>query len=316
MKGRRRIVMRVPGHITLYDVSSDGRMLVRTDSRQVGILAMGPGQNTESDLSVLDASGLVGISADGQVIAAEVGGESGGPKGSVYLRKTDGSPPVRLGDGSAWALSPDGKWVSTFTSVDATTRRYALLPVGAGEERVIAIPQLEGVNVVFGWRPDNETLLVFGLGKSRSYQNFAWNQKSGMLKPIGPEGQADQLPLVSPDTSRILTKGPDGNWWVYPVDGGAGILVKGLTEHIAPVCWRSDNRSLFVAMHHDENRMHMVSILDVETGVRTPWKEIRPSRPVEQVSNLKITPDGRAYAYNFIVKNTDLYVASSGKTTR
>jgi eukaryotic-like serine/threonine-protein kinase len=38
MKGHRRIVMRAPGHLTLYDVASDGRMLIRTDNRQVGIL--------------------------------------------------------------------------------------------------------------------------------------------------------------------------------------------------------------------------------------------------------------------------------------
>jgi hypothetical protein len=310
LKGRRRLVLRAPGHLTLYDVASDGRMLIRTDNRQVGILGMAPGSTAETDLSCLDSSNLAGISADGQVIAAAVSGESGGPKGSIYSRKTDGSPPVRLGDGAAWALSPDGKWVSGFSSVDAVTRRYTVLPTGAGEEHEIAIPQLKGVDIVFGWRPDNETLLVFGCGKTRNYQNYAWNQKSGDLRLIGPEGQGDLLPMASPDTSRILTKGPDGKWWIYPVDGGESFAVKGLSPHDSPVHWRSDNRSIFIVTHHDENRMLPVSILDVESGVKTPWKEIRPSRPVEQVQNLDITPDGRAYAYNFIVKTSDLYIAS------
>jgi Tol biopolymer transport system component len=312
MKGERRVVTRAPGHLTLYDVASDGRMLIRTDNRMEGILAMAPGQNEEIDLTCLDASSLAGLSSDGSVIAASVGGESGGAKGSVYLRKTDGSPPVRLGDGAAWALAPDGKWVSAFTSVDKATRRYVLLPAGAGEEQVISIPQFKGVNIVFGWRPNGD-LLVFGPAKTRGYQNVVWNRQSGALSPIGPEGQADLVPAVSPDTRRILTAGPDGKWWTYPVDGGEGSPVKGLSSHDVPLDWRADNKSIYFTTHHDENRMLHVSILDLDSGSRTPWKEIHPSRPVEQILRLRITPDGRAYAYNYLVKSSDLYVASPAK---
>jgi serine/threonine protein kinase/Tol biopolymer transport system component len=313
MKGQRRILARAPGHLTLYDVASDGRMLIRTDNRQLGILGAAPGGSQEMDLSCLDASRLIGISADGQAIAAEVSGESGGPKGSVYLRKTDGSSPVRIGDGAAYALSPDGQWVSGYSAVGSNMRRYALLPAGAGEEHEINVPQLKGFGVVFGWRPDHETLLVFGPGKTRNYQNYAWNQTSGALKPIGPEGQGDVIPLVSPDTQRIITKGPDGNWWAYSVDGGESRRIQGLTTHDYPVGWRSDNRSIYIVTHHNENQMLPVSTLDIETGARAPWKEIRPMRPVEQVENLKITPDGKAYAYNFIVKTSDLYITSPVK---
>src|SRR5262249_19591012 len=100
LKGRQRVLMRVPGHATVYDVARDGRALLRTDSRQLGILGTAPGETLERDLSCLDMSVLAGISEDGTVIAASVSGDSGGPKGSsVYLRKTDGSPCVRLGDG-------------------------------------------------------------------------------------------------------------------------------------------------------------------------------------------------------------------------
>ena len=34
----------------------------------------------------------------------------GGPKYAVYIRKTDGSPAIRLGEGNGLSLSPDGKW--------------------------------------------------------------------------------------------------------------------------------------------------------------------------------------------------------------
>lgn len=308
MKGRRRVVFRVPGHVTLYDIARDGRVLMRTDVRQQGILGAAPGHATECDLSCLDASELTGISDDGSMIVATIEGESGGPKGSVFMRKTDGSPPVRLGDGAAWAVSPDGKWVSAFSSVNQSTRRFVVLPTGAGEEREIAIPSLKNMNAVFGWSADGETLFIHGPGKTKGWQNFMWNSKTGALRPITPEGLGDGLPQVSPDRQKILAVGPDARLWVYPVDGGTAQPVNGLSEHDIVSGWRADSKSVYVVMHHDENKTLPVAIVDVATGKRTPWKEITPSRPVEQTLRLQVTPDGRAYAYNYLVKTSVLYV--------
>jgi hypothetical protein len=54
-----------------------------------------------------------------------------------------------------------------------------------------------------------------------------------------------------------------------------------------------------------------VWIVDIATGKRSPWKEIRPSQPIDFRNDLHlhITPDGRAYAYNFSMEMSDLYVA-------
>ena len=46
-------------------------------------------------------------------------GEGGGPGYSAYLRKTDGSPAVRLGEGSSQGFSPDGQWALAFRDLDA-----------------------------------------------------------------------------------------------------------------------------------------------------------------------------------------------------
>jgi hypothetical protein len=278
------------------------------DTRQEGILGVAPGDPTERDLSCMDASELDGIADDGRTIVATIVGESGGPQGSVYLRNTDGSPPIRLGDGAAWALSPDGKWVSGYSSTDPLKRRYVLLPTGAGEERELSIPKLKGMNIVFGWSADGDSLFIHGPGPTKNWQNYLYKPKSGELRPIGPEGMGDGLPLVSPDRQLVLAIGPDDEWWVYPVNGGQAQPVKGLSEHDAIVGWRSDSKSFWLTTHHDENKTLPVSILDLASGKRTEWKEIKPSRPVEQVTRLRITPDGKAYAYNYIVKATELYV--------
>jgi hypothetical protein len=48
--------------------------------------------------------------------------------------------------------------------------------------------------------------------------------------------------------------------------------------------------------------------VDLATGARTPWKHIMPAIPVDELSNLQITPDGQAYAYNYSYARSDLYL--------
>jgi len=54
----------------------------------------------------------------------EEDGDGGGPNYSVYLRKTDGSAAVRLGEGRAIALSPDSAWVVTRVAADDSAQTH------------------------------------------------------------------------------------------------------------------------------------------------------------------------------------------------
>jgi WD40 repeat protein len=309
LKGQRRVVTQIPSHVTLYDVARDGSVLLRTDTRQVGILGKLKSDPAERDLSIMDASNLMGISEDGTAIAANVVGEGGGPMGSVYLRKTDGSPPVRLASGTGWVLSPDGKWISGYSSRNGVDRQNKLFPTGAGEERPVAPGELLGP-AVFGWLPGDQQYLVQGIRPGRKIECFAWDASTNRLRPICPEGIPDQILLLSPDRQWVLSGGPDGQPIAYSVAGGKPQPVQGLSLHDQIVGWRADSRSLFITTHHDTNRTLPIAVLEIANGKRTPWMEIRPARPVDEVFNLGITPDGQSYAYNFRVKVSDLYVAT------
>ena len=48
-------------------------------------------------------------------------------------------------------------------------------------------------------------------------------------------------------------------------------------------------------------------------GRRSSWKEIRAMTPVDSVYNLRITPDGRAYAYNYTHASSDLFLVDGLK---
>ena len=76
---------------------------------------------------------------------------------------------------------------------------------------------------------------------------------------------------------------------------------------------RVDSQALYVVTHHNDNRMMPISVVEVATGKRTPWKELHPAIPVDGLSNPHITPDGRAYAYNYTYVRSELYVGQGMK---
>ena len=101
---------RLPGVTTIKDISKDGRVLMANETYRLEIQGRRPGDDKETELSWLDFSLVTDISPDGSAILITESGEGGGPGYSAYLRKTDGSPAVRLGEGSSQGFSPDGQW--------------------------------------------------------------------------------------------------------------------------------------------------------------------------------------------------------------
>ena len=140
LSGKQRKILSIPGALTLHDISSDGRVLVSLDAER---LAMEWAGKQDKDLSWYDWSIAKDISRDGQWVLFEESSEPAGTNYAVAIRKVDGSPPIRLGDGSVGGLSPDGKWaVAVFTG---KPQHISLLPTGPGAPREIPLPGLEDI---------------------------------------------------------------------------------------------------------------------------------------------------------------------------
>ena len=317
LKGHQRLVHRFPGHANIFDIARDSRVLLRTESTELGILGKGPADKTERELSILESGILEGISDDGSMIAVSVTGEAGGPKGSIYTRKLDGSAPVRVGDGHAFVFSPDGKWISGYTVVEGNKRQFRLVPTGAGEERPMNLPALTFA-VPFGWVGD-EQYIVVGLEKGKEYPKawrcFYWEARTNALRPVCPEGMPDDYMFVSPDHKWVLSKAPGSTQVaLYPIAGGDAKIIPGFDpKKEYTTGWRSDSQSVYVMANTGSKPEFSAESLNVFTGKRTPFLEVHPSRPVDEVEYLRITPDGRAYAYNYNNRLSDLYVASGLK---
>ena len=112
LSGRERTVFSSPARLKLNDISRDGqRVLLTRGTTRGGIMVRSGGQRSERDLSWLDYSTVADLSADGKTLLFYEWGEGVGATPTVFLRKTDGSDAVRLGEGRPLALSPDARWV-------------------------------------------------------------------------------------------------------------------------------------------------------------------------------------------------------------
>jgi len=190
----------------------------------------------------------------------------------------------------------------------AGARHFSLLPTGPGEVTEITIPGLRGP-AVLGWLDGGQRYLVVGRAE-KGFQCFAWDARRGNVQPVCPEGTPDSIAyLVSPDGKQVLGPKAQGGWAVYSAEGAAPRDALGIESDEFPVNWRSDNRSVFVRPNRESTASIPVTVVDIVTGKRSAWKEIHPAQPVLEIHDLYITPDGQAYAYNFVLVQSDLYLA-------
>ena len=177
-------------------------------------MALAPGAAKESDLTWLDDSLVADLSRDGQkLVLLNEGGIAEGANEAVYLRKTDGSPAVRLGEGVA-----RGVHRREMGDHEAGQRASFFMPTGAGEPKALATPGLE-VKLA-GWFPDGkkiyynasfagkaDTPLRAGRGRRRAPAHRARRAFSaGPSRPTAssspPETRIEARVLSSPGRGR------------------------------------------------------------------------------------------------------------------
>jgi len=309
LNGRSRLITRVPGNLELDDISRDGRVLANHHTILEIVGGLAPGQEKERDLSWLDSSTPSDLSLDGRTLVLTESGEGSGATPAVYLRKTDGSPAARLGEGSAIALSPDGKWVLAVVSAGGgKPERLALLPTGPGETRVVN----DRLELFTGgaWLPDGKRFVFSAREKGHVNRIFVQSLEGGDPMPLTPEGffLRPSTNLVTPDGKFVLGRRPGGGASLFSVERGGGEArpVAGLDADDWPVQWSQDGRFLYV--HQRRGVPNKVWQLDPASGKKTPWLEIRPGERVEQVGSLLMTRDGKSYVYGAERVLSELYL--------
>jgi Tol biopolymer transport system component len=317
LSGRQRVLDRIAGAASLYDVSRDGLALIEHAFARWAVRARGPGEAGDRDVSVFDRTSPCDISTDGRRVLLFEWGAAAGERSSAYLGSTDGSPPMRVDVGGATALSPDGRWVLFPNDEEAAPsgvprRRLLLVPTGTGEPQTV--PQGELRVSWATWTPDGRRILVAGREHGKGLQVFVQGADGGGWRAVTPEGVFPQLlatrvPVPVGDDHQVAVPAPNGRLTLYRLDGGGEPReVPGVGPGFVAVRFATDGRSLFVA--GPEATPTRVYRVDLVTGRRTLLHELMPADTagVTTFEQAFVTPDGRSYAYPYRQILQQLYV--------
>jgi Tol biopolymer transport system component len=308
--GRERVVFRMPGTLTLHDLAQDGRVLLTHHTLRREVLARLPGVPELRDLTWLDYSYPADLSDDGSALYFAENGEGGGRGYAVYLRRTDGSPAVRLGEGAALALSPDGRRALASVNYTSDAPQLALLPTGVGEPRRLPRGDLNTQAAAFF--PDGRRLLLAGSRAAGSTRTWVQDAEGGDPQPLSPDGTRFPLSTrpISPDGRAIVVRGPGGEHLLFRVEGGEPVVVPGLQADDQPIRWSGDGRWLFA--YRPGEMPARVDRVDARTGRRESWLAVRPPDPagVLAITPVLLSADGRSCVFGYRRVLSDLYAVS------
>ena len=317
LAGKERLVARIPGTLVVFDIWHDGRVLLARVGRRREVMALQEGEAKERDLSWLDYSYPADLSADGKIVLFDEEGVGGGVQYgnskeltyAVYIRNTDGSPAIRLGEGVADALSPDQKWV--IVQSPGSPEQLRLLPTGAGETQPLTN---DSINHQWArWFPDGKRFVFSGNEPGKGVRLYTQDLSGGTSKPISPEGVDATAFAVSPDGQLVVGTGPDEKGYFYPTAGGDPRVVNGLEAGDIPIIWNKDGRSIY--LYRTGEVPAKVYQLELATGKKTVTQQIVPvdTTGVSTIGPIQTTPDGKTYVYGFHRTLGDLYLVEGLK---
>jgi eukaryotic-like serine/threonine-protein kinase len=309
LSGKERLIYRAPGGVTIHDISRSGLVLLTADKTRLGLFALAPGATHERSLSWFDWSLLTDLSADGKTLLFSESGEAmGNGLGSLFLRNTDGSAAVRLGEGGFGKLSPDGKWALISSGNPA---KLMLLPTGAGQPRQLIDNKMD--HFATGWLADNKTIF-FGaseMDKPRRSYVLDIDSPGAAPKPITPEGAIASY--ATPDGKFLLAGNGKHEYSLIPVDGGTPQKLNlDLQPDEFPIGFIDNGKSVLA---RTRGLPVKITRIDLATGKRSAFKEIVPADPAgaQSIVSLRFSADGQSYAYSLGRWLSDLYVVDGLK---
>ncbi len=308
--GKVRQLLSAPGTLTLHDVGAGGRALISRDAMRSGAIGLAPGETKERDLSWQDWTVPADLSRDGRTLLFVEAGEAGGGEYAVFTRDTNGASAVRLGQGTARALSPDGQWALVLRQ-NLTPPDFVLLPTGVGQQRTLATANVIPTRGQFF--PDSKHILFDGHEPGHASRIYVTSLDGGQPRPISPEGFSLRgVRALAPDGKRLAAISGQG-LALLAIDGGEPQPIQGTQPGDIPLGWSNDERALLIG-HRGETSCP-VSRLDLQSGISTPWKSFSPSTVAGLVTaNCPgFSDDEQHYVFGYTWILSDLFLVENLK---
>jgi hypothetical protein len=234
--------------------------------------------------------------------------EAENPRYAAFLRSTDSSAAVRLGEGVGTRLSPDGQWalaVLFFPESD-----LVIYPTGLGETRSLRSDEIRKY-IWAGWHPDGEHVFVVGTSANTSPRLYLQDRRGGaprLLIDVEIDAAFTIGVPISPDGGHVVLRQPSGRLGLLTVESGELTPVPGAEPNDLPIRFDAGGRSLFVARVSDG--APRIERLDLATGEHTIWRQLRPPDPtgILSIHSVVCTPDGESYSYSHLSEISVLYL--------
>jgi Tol biopolymer transport system component len=312
--GTERRVHSAPGSVQILDISRDGsRVLIRRLTPRAVLMGLAAWESKERELSWFDFSTAADLSADGKTLLFYEWGTGVGGNETVYLRKSDGSNPKRLGDGKPLALSPDGQWALTLQH--SAPPQLVLLPTGVGKPKPLPRGDIAEFFHWAAWSPGGERIFFTAAESGHRPRTWAQDLDGGLPQPVTPEGMAGTL--LAADGKLIAGVDRYQQYYLYPVDGGEPSALTGFEDGDLLLQWSGDGRAIFLRGSADAELK--IYRLDLRTGTRRLWKDLTPPYAAGIIDigtdpgQVRMTPDGRSYVYTLWTAPGELYMAEGLK---
>ena len=246
--GKVRDMQTFDGWVGLKDIAPNGDVLLSRVLFHKGIVVIDR-DGKEQDLTWLNRSGIADISEDGKTIVFT---ERIREEPFVCVRRRDAPDAVRLGEGEAKALSPDGSGCSASRRRPSSSTRWGRPAAGPAPDRSRAALR-HPLGALLPRRQADPRLRQVPRpvrGSTRS------TSRPARLEPLSPEDQIVGTSMThpfSPDARRLLVR-PDDRALRDLHAGGGSFEDIGLSLDDVPIRWSSDGRYVFYRAMTDQRR--------------------------------------------------------------
>ena len=310
LDGRVHVALPTPGTMMMQDVSRAGRWLAIRDDREFQIHAHPPGRVDDLNLSWLDQSVTSVMSRNGRLLGLTDASEFASADYASIVRKTDGSPAVRLGDGWVTDFTPDAQWVVAV--VPSTPPQLRLYPVGAGDTRRLDLGAFETLTDARVWGPDADSTLACGTMSGHVPRCYLRTSSADVWRPV--TGDGTDHGHMSPDGQLVLTTSTDGSNHLYDLRTGTARSVQGLRGGEQVIRWSPDGKSLWV--WQPDTLPVAVDRVDIAAGQRARLTTFDPQtggQGMMRVVDVSLADDPRVYSYGIVVQTSQLFVIEGAR---
>jgi len=289
--GGAAVALHTPESVVLYDMRPDGQWLLATYDAGYRIDVYTSRDEVDQDLSWLGQSEPACLSADGRLLLFTEETAVTGFNYAVCVRRTDGSPVVRLGEGKGQDLSPHQS--QAVALIWAGPPKVVIYPLGPGESKALNTDGLTTIQHVW-WSSDGAHLFALASESGHSLRIY----KLG-LSPDRPQA-------ITPEGGVVLAESADGSVVVRDIAGNVVLIRPGEATPLAVMGWRATDSGTRHWSRDGESVLvwergqlpASVEWLNLRTGKRTPFRVIGPRdlTGVMSVAKVMVSDDESAIA--------------------